>query len=44
VFDLVKQYAWLLGDVALAVWVIYELISLGPRKPKSGKGADDGEA
>jgi hypothetical protein len=41
VFDLLRQYAWLIGDVSLVIWVIYELISLGPRKPKSGGDSDD---
>ena len=40
-FDLLGRYAWLLGDVALMIWGIYELISLGPRNPKDKKDTED---
>jgi hypothetical protein len=41
VFDLLGRYAWLIGDVLLMVWAIYELVSLGPREPKQKKDSDD---
>ncbi len=40
VFELLGRYAWLIGDVALMLWAIYEIVSLGPRKPKEKKDAD----
>jgi hypothetical protein len=40
VFELLGRYAWLIGDVALMLWANYEIVSLGPRKPKEKKDAD----
>ena len=36
-FDLLGRYAWLIGDVSLMIWAIYEIVSLGPSKPKDKK-------
>jgi hypothetical protein len=41
VFELLGRYAWLIGDVALMIWAIYEIVSLGPTKSKDKKDADD---
>jgi hypothetical protein len=38
---LLRSYAWLLGDVALLLWVIYELVSLRSKPAGKSKPPDD---